>query len=147
MEALEAALASLELSDSVNYAQTAREYGVDPTTLRRRHKGKQVSRHQAAFESKSPSSTEKDPWPSTSNSLGSSILSQVDAPQLRCLFDQVIPRERRRNPKARKLEKTIESIQADCAILLYENKDSEKPSSLRKGKENLRVLLKTISLI
>jgi hypothetical protein len=53
MEALEAALASLELSDSVNYAQTAREYGVDPTTLRRRHKGKQVSRHQAAFESKS----------------------------------------------------------------------------------------------
>ena len=53
MEALEAALASLELSDSINYAQTAREYGVDPTTLRRRHKGKQVSRHQAAFESKS----------------------------------------------------------------------------------------------
>ena len=141
MEALEAALASLELSDSVNYAQTAREYGVDPTTLRRRHKGKQVSRHQAAFESKSPSSTEKDPWPSTSNSLGSSILSQVDAPQLRRLFDQVIPREeRRRNPKARKLEKTIKSIQADCEILLYENKDSEKPSSLRKGKESARVL-------
>lgn len=53
MEAIEAALASLELSDSVNYAQTAREYGVDPTTLRRRHKGKQVSRHQATFESKS----------------------------------------------------------------------------------------------
>jgi transposase-like protein len=53
MEALEAALASLELSDSVNYAQTAREYGVNPTTLRRRHKGKQVSRYQAVFESKS----------------------------------------------------------------------------------------------
>jgi transposase-like protein len=53
MEALEAALASIALSDSVNYAQTAREYGVDPNTLRRRHKGQQVSRHRAAFESKS----------------------------------------------------------------------------------------------
>ena len=53
MEALEVALASLELPDSVNYAQTAREYGVDPTMLRRRHKAKQASRHQAAFESKS----------------------------------------------------------------------------------------------
>jgi hypothetical protein len=53
MEALEAALASLELSDSVNYPQTAKEYGVDPKTSRRRHKGKQVSRHQAAFKSKS----------------------------------------------------------------------------------------------
>ena len=53
MEALEAALASLALSDSVNYAQTARDYGVDSTTLRRRHQGKQVSRHRAAFESKS----------------------------------------------------------------------------------------------
>jgi transposase-like protein len=40
MEALEAALAFLELLDSVNYAQTAREYGVNPTMLRRRHKGK-----------------------------------------------------------------------------------------------------------
>jgi hypothetical protein len=53
MKALEAALSSLELPDFVNYAQTAREYGVDPTTLRRRHKAKKVSRHQAAFESKS----------------------------------------------------------------------------------------------
>ena len=53
MEALEAALASLELSDSVNYPQTAKEYGVDPDTLRRRHQGKQVSRHQATFESRS----------------------------------------------------------------------------------------------
>jgi hypothetical protein len=52
--ALEASLAFLELLDSVNYVQTTREYGVDPTTLRHRHKGKQVSRHQAAFESKSP---------------------------------------------------------------------------------------------
>jgi transposase-like protein len=50
---LEAALASLALSDSVNYVQTAKEYGVDETTLRRRHQGKQVSRHTAAFESKS----------------------------------------------------------------------------------------------
>ena len=41
MEALGAALASLALSDSVIYAQTAREYGVDPTTLQRRHQGKQ----------------------------------------------------------------------------------------------------------
>jgi hypothetical protein len=53
MEDLEAALASLELSDSVNYIQTAREYRINPITLRRRHKGKQVSRHQAVFESKS----------------------------------------------------------------------------------------------
>ena len=53
MEALETALASLELSDSIDYPQTAKEYGVDANTLRRRHKGKQVSRHQAAFESKS----------------------------------------------------------------------------------------------
>jgi hypothetical protein len=37
MEAIGAALASLALSDSVIYAQTAREYGVDPTTLQRRH--------------------------------------------------------------------------------------------------------------
>jgi Tc5 transposase DNA-binding domain len=53
MDALEAALASLALSDTVNYAQTARDHGVDPTTLRRRHQGKQVSRHAAAFQSKS----------------------------------------------------------------------------------------------
>jgi hypothetical protein len=37
MEPLEAALASLALPDSVIYAQTAREYGVSDTTLRRRH--------------------------------------------------------------------------------------------------------------
>ena len=53
MDALEAALASLALSDTVNYAQTARDFAVDPTTLRRRHQGKQVSRHRAAFKSKS----------------------------------------------------------------------------------------------
>jgi hypothetical protein len=53
MEPLEAALASLALPDSVIYAQTAKEYGVSDTTLRRRHQGKQVSRHQATFESKS----------------------------------------------------------------------------------------------
>jgi hypothetical protein len=52
MEALEAVLASLELSDSVNYAQTAGEYGVDLITLRRRHKGKKASRYQISFESK-----------------------------------------------------------------------------------------------
>jgi hypothetical protein len=53
IEALEAGLSSLELSDSVNYSLTAKEYGVNPITSRRRHKGKQVSRHQAAFKSKS----------------------------------------------------------------------------------------------
>lgn len=65
----------------------------------------------------------EDPRPRTSDSSGSSILSQVDARRLRRLFDQVISREeRRRNPKARKLEKTIESIQADREILLHEIK-------------------------
>jgi hypothetical protein len=52
MESLEAALASLELSDSVNYAQTAREYKVNLMTLRCHHKRKKVSRHQISFESK-----------------------------------------------------------------------------------------------
>jgi hypothetical protein len=52
MKALEAVLASLELSDSVNYAQTAREYGVDLMTLRRHYKRKKVSRHQISFGSK-----------------------------------------------------------------------------------------------
>jgi hypothetical protein len=178
MEALEAALASLELSDSVNYAQTAREYGVDPTTLRHRHKGKQVSRHQAAFESKSlltetqeqvpishinseygisdqrkaeASSTGEDPRPdprpSTSGSSGSSILSQVDAQQLRRLFDQVIPREeRRRNPEARKLEKTIESIQADREILLHQKKELRRAILLEKKGRKHQSLLKSYLL-
>jgi len=51
MEALEPALASLAFPDSVNYAQTARDYGVDPTTLLRCHQGKPVSQHTATFES------------------------------------------------------------------------------------------------
>ena len=37
MEGLDAALASLRLSKSINYAETAREYKCDETTLRRRH--------------------------------------------------------------------------------------------------------------
>jgi hypothetical protein len=37
---LDAALASLELLDSINYAQTAKEYGVNDITLRRHHQGK-----------------------------------------------------------------------------------------------------------
>ena len=46
---------------------------------------------------------------SISGGSGSFILSQVDTRQLRRLFNQVIPREeRRRNPKAKKLEKTTE---------------------------------------
>jgi hypothetical protein len=76
-----------------------------------------------------------DPRPGTSDSSSSSILSQVDARQLRRLFDQVIPREeRKRNPKARKLEKTIESIQADREILLHENKGLRKAIFLEKRK-------------
>ena len=37
MEGLDAALASLRLLKSINYAETAREYKCDETTLRRRH--------------------------------------------------------------------------------------------------------------
>jgi hypothetical protein len=78
-----------------------------------------------------------DPRPGTSGSSGSSVLSlsQVDARQLRRLFDRVIPREeRRRNPRARKLEKTIESLQADREILLHEIKGLRKAITLEKKK-------------
>jgi hypothetical protein len=65
----------------------------------------------------------EDPRLRISDSSGFSILSQVDARRLRRLFDQVISREeRRRNPKTRKLEKTIKLIQADREIFLYEIK-------------------------
>jgi len=53
MEGLDAALASLRLSKSINYAETAREYKCDETTLRRRHQGKQRSRQDADFMYKS----------------------------------------------------------------------------------------------
>jgi len=49
MPGLEAALEALKLSDSINYAATAREHDCDETTLRRRHQGKQVSRQDAAL--------------------------------------------------------------------------------------------------
>jgi transposase-like protein len=38
MPSIEDELASLALQDSVNYAQTAREFGVDRSTLSRRHR-------------------------------------------------------------------------------------------------------------
>jgi hypothetical protein len=84
-----------------------------------------------------------DSRPSTSGSSGSSILSQVDARQLRRLFDQVIPKEeRRRNPKARKLEKTIELLQADREILLHEIKGLRKAIALEKKKRKRQRPLK-----
>lgn len=52
MESLEAALDSLKLSESVNYAKTAKEHKVDANTLRRRHKGIQQSRQDADFQYK-----------------------------------------------------------------------------------------------
>jgi len=92
------------------------------------------------------SSTGEDPRPSSSGSSGSSVLSlsQVDARKLRRLFDRVIPREeRRRNPKARKLEKTIESLQADREILLHEIKGLRKAITLEKKKRKRQRPLKT----
>src|SRR5271154_2642219 len=50
---IEAALAALSLPESLNYAQTSREFGVDRTTLTRRFKGKHVSRQDARFHSQS----------------------------------------------------------------------------------------------
>lgn len=60
MENLEAALRSLELSDSINYAGTARKFNCSATTLRRRHKGEQRSRHVADFEYKSHLSKQQE---------------------------------------------------------------------------------------
>jgi hypothetical protein len=60
MAGLEAALEALKLSDSINYAATADEYKCSETTLRRRHQGKQVSRHDAAFEHHSLLSKEQE---------------------------------------------------------------------------------------
>ena len=50
MSALDAALSALKLSESVSYAHTAKEFGVDPTTLARRHQGKQLSRQDATLQ-------------------------------------------------------------------------------------------------
>ena len=85
---------------------------------------------------------------SISGSLGSYIiLFQVDARQLRCLFDQVIPGEEwRRNPKARKLKKTIESIQADREILLHKNMGHRRAIFLEKRKRKRQGPLKNYLL-
>ena len=89
------------------------------------------------------SPTGGDSRPSTSSSSGSSALSQVDARQLRRLFDQVVPKEeRRRNPKARKLENTMEFIQADREILLHENKELRRALFLEKRKRKRKNPLK-----
>ena len=50
---IEAALAALSLPESPNYAQAAREFGVDRITLTRRFKDKEVSRQDARFQSQS----------------------------------------------------------------------------------------------
>src|SRR5581483_4043982 len=50
MEALELALKACKLSDRPNYSHIAREFDVQPETLRRRHKGIQGSREQAHFQ-------------------------------------------------------------------------------------------------
>ena len=39
MDPIEAALAALELQDSPNYTATAKEFGINRTTLSRRHRG------------------------------------------------------------------------------------------------------------
>ena len=47
MNAIDEALEFLNSSESINYAKTARYFNCDETTLRRRHQGKQRSRHDA----------------------------------------------------------------------------------------------------
>src|SRR5277367_4652811 len=87
--------------------------------------------------------TKDDAWSSTSSSSGSSALSQPDARQLRRLLDQVVPREeRRRNPKARKLENTLESLQAHREILLHENNELRRALFLEKRKRTRQKPLK-----
>ena len=44
IDRIEAALESLKLADSINYTKTAEEFGVDRTTLSKRHRGVQGSR-------------------------------------------------------------------------------------------------------
>ena len=91
--------------------------------------------------------TREDPRPGTGDTSGSSVLSQVDARRLRRLFDQVIPKEERRtNPKARKLEKTMELIQANYEILSHENKDLRKAVFLEKRKRKRQNPLKNYLL-
>ena len=59
------------------------------------------------------------------------------------MFDQVISKEeRRKNPKARKLEKTIELMQANRKILSHENKDLRRTVFLEKRKRKRQKPLK-----
>jgi len=60
MESLKAGLASLQLSETVNYRATAGEYKCVETTLRRRHQGKQRSRQDADFTYKSHLSKQQE---------------------------------------------------------------------------------------
>lgn len=60
MAALNKALTFLESSESVNYAETARTFGCDETTLRRRHQGKQRSRQDADSSYKSRLSNQQE---------------------------------------------------------------------------------------
>ena len=60
MEALDKALTFLESSESVNYAETAKTFGCDETTLRRRYQGKQRSRQDADFLYKSRLSKQQE---------------------------------------------------------------------------------------
>lgn len=47
MAQIEAALAHLNRQETLNYAEAAKAYGIDPVTLARRHKGITVSRGEA----------------------------------------------------------------------------------------------------
>ena len=60
MASLEAGLASLQLSETINYVETAKEHKCDETTLRRRHQGKQRSRKDADFTYKSHLSMQQE---------------------------------------------------------------------------------------
>jgi len=72
----------------------------------------------------------------------------VDGRQIRRLFNQVISKEeQRKNPKARKLEKTIELAQANCEILLHESNELCKAVVLEKRKRSVKTLSKTTVVV
>ena len=60
MGAIDEALDFLKSSESVNYAETARLFNYDETTLRWRHQGKQRSRQDADFSYKSRLSKQQE---------------------------------------------------------------------------------------
>jgi hypothetical protein len=60
MDPLNEALLFLASADVVNYAATARQFGCDETTLRRRHQGKQRSRRDADHDYKSSLSKQQE---------------------------------------------------------------------------------------